>query len=215
LVQTDALCGFREPSETYQMFSTLGLADALALVEPLADAAPSAEERLATVFARLLRLTSEQRSMITDVVRVAETTGGSEELASFARTAIELHACYPNDPGVLAALLMNRITLHPGDALYMPPGNLHAYLSGGGVEIMANSDNVMRGGLTPKYVNVEELLAIVDFTPLSRPHHSCLGVTWGLALCHARTGVCALEDRDSRRAGERSRGNVRAHPARS
>jgi mannose-6-phosphate isomerase len=47
----------------------------------------------------------------------------------------------------------------------MPAGNLHAYLSGGGVEIMANSDNVMRGGLTPKYVNVDELLAILDFTP--------------------------------------------------
>jgi mannose-6-phosphate isomerase len=55
--------------------------------------------------------------------------------------------------------------LQPGDALFMPSGNLHAYLSGGGVEIMANSDNVMRGGLTPKYVNVHELLAILDFTP--------------------------------------------------
>jgi mannose-6-phosphate isomerase len=47
---------------------------------------------------------------------------------------------------------MNQITLQPGDALFMPPGNLHAYLSGGGVEIMANSDNVVRGGLTPKYI---------------------------------------------------------------
>jgi mannose-6-phosphate isomerase len=86
-------------------------------------------------------------------------------VASFARTASELNAYYPGDPGVLAALLMNRITLQPGDALFMPSGNLHAYLSGGGVEIMANSDNVMRGGLTPKYVNVHELLAILDFTP--------------------------------------------------
>jgi mannose-6-phosphate isomerase len=60
---------------------------------------------------------------------------------------------------------MNRVRLQPGDALYMPAGNLHAYLSGGGVEIMANSDNVMRGGLTHKYVNVDELLAILDFTP--------------------------------------------------
>jgi mannose-6-phosphate isomerase len=60
---------------------------------------------------------------------------------------------------------MNRITLQPGAALFMPPGNLHAYLSGGGVEIMANSDNVMRGGLTPKYINIDELLTILDFTP--------------------------------------------------
>jgi mannose-6-phosphate isomerase len=165
LVTTEALCGFREPDETYQMFAELGVADTLDLVGPLADAALSGEERLATVFARLLRLTSEQRCMITDVVQAAEAVQASDELALFGRTAIELNAFHPDDPGVLAALLMNRIRLHPGEALYMPPGNLHAYLSGGGIEIMANSDNVMRGGLTRKYVNVEELLAIVDFTP--------------------------------------------------
>ena len=60
---------------------------------------------------------------------------------------------------------MNRITLRPNEALYLPAGNLHAYLSGGGVEIMANSDNVMRGGLTPKHIDVAELLRVVDFTP--------------------------------------------------
>jgi mannose-6-phosphate isomerase len=117
------------------------------------------------VFSGMLRLAAEQRSVIMEVAHAAESVSGSDDLASFARTARELHAYYPGDPGVLAALLMNRITLQPGDALFMPPGNLHAYLSGGGVEIMANSDNVMRGGLTPKYVNVDELLAILDFTP--------------------------------------------------
>jgi mannose-6-phosphate isomerase len=66
---------------------------------------------------------------------------------------------------VLAALLMNRITLQRYDALFLASGNLHAYLRGGGVEIMANSDNVMRGGLTPKFVNVDELLKVLDFTP--------------------------------------------------
>jgi mannose-6-phosphate isomerase len=103
--------------------------------------------------------------VISEVAQAAETAKGPDDLASFARTAWELNAYYPGDPGVLAALLMNRITLQPGDALFMPSGNLHAYLRGGGVEIMANSDNVMRGGLTPKYVNVDELLAILDFTP--------------------------------------------------
>ena len=103
--------------------------------------------------------------MISEVAQAADAVAGSDDWASFARTACELNAYYPGDPGVLAALLMNRITLQPGDALFMPPGNLHAYLRGGGVEIMANSDNVMRGGLTPKYVNVDELLTILDFTP--------------------------------------------------
>jgi mannose-6-phosphate isomerase len=131
----------------------------------LGDADLPAEERLRVVFSRLLRLGSDERAVILDVARAADSVAGSDGWASFARTARELNAYYPGDPGVLAALLMNRITLQPGDALFMPPGNLHAYLSGGGVEIMANSDNVMRGGLTPKYINIDELLTILDFTP--------------------------------------------------
>jgi mannose-6-phosphate isomerase len=165
MVETEALCGFREPEQTYQLFADLGVASALDLVKPLANNDLPAEERLATVFGRLLRLSPDQRSVITEVVQAAEAVDRSNALASFARTARELGRHYPGDPGILAALLMNRVTMQPGDALYMPAGNLHAYLSGGGVEIMANSDNVMRGGLTPKYVNVEELLAILDFAP--------------------------------------------------
>ena len=165
MVLTEALCGFREPHATYELFQKLGVGSALELVKPLADADLPAEERLATVFGRLLRLSPDQRSVITEVVQAAEAPNQPKDLASFARTARELGQHYPGDPGVLAALLMNRVTLQPGDALYMPAGNLHAYLTGGGVEIMANSDNVMRGGLTPKYVNVDELLAILDFTP--------------------------------------------------
>jgi mannose-6-phosphate isomerase len=165
MVQTEALCGFREPHATYELFQKLGVGSALELVKPLADADVPAEERLATVFGRLLRLSPDQRSVITEVVQGAEAPNQPKDRASFARTAHELGQHYPGDPGLLAALLMNRVTLQPGDALYMPAGNLHAYLTGGGVEIMANSDNVMRGGLTPKYVNVDELLAILDFTP--------------------------------------------------
>jgi len=60
---------------------------------------------------------------------------------------------------------MNRITLHRHEAIFLAAGKLHAYLRGGGVEIMANSDNVMRGGLTPKFINVEELLKVLDFRP--------------------------------------------------
>jgi len=72
---------------------------------------------------------------------------------------------YPGDPGVLIALLMNRIDLAPGEAVYLPAGNMHAYLSGFGVEIMASSDNVLRGGLTTKHVDVAELSAVVSFVP--------------------------------------------------
>ena len=164
-VETDALCGFREPAATYQMFEKLAVDRALTLVAALADADVPAAERLRVAFSRLLRLTPDERSVISELAQAAETIQEPDDVASFARTASELNTYHPGDPGVLAALLMNRITLQPGDALFMPSGNLHAYLSGGGVEIMANSDNVMRGGLTPKYVNVDELLAVLDFTP--------------------------------------------------
>jgi mannose-6-phosphate isomerase len=67
---------------------------------------------------------------------------------------------------VLAALLLNRISLKPGEGIYLPAGNLHSYLRGMAMEVMANSDNVLRGGLTPKHVDVPELLRVLDFAPV-------------------------------------------------
>lgn len=90
---------------------------------------------------------------------------GEKEFAAESRTVLELGERYPGDAGVLASMLLNRVTLEPGDAIYLPAGNLHAYLQGIGVEVMANSDNVLRGGLTPKHVDVAELLRVLDFSP--------------------------------------------------
>jgi mannose-6-phosphate isomerase len=93
---------------------------------------------------------------------------------------LELGERYPGDAGVLASLLLNRLTLRPGEGIYLPAGNLHAYLHGVGIEVMANSDNVLRGGLTPKHVDVPELLRVLDFTPASetalRPETSADGM---------------------------------------
>jgi mannose-6-phosphate isomerase len=92
---------------------------------------------------------------------------GEKEFAAEARTVLELGERYPGDAGVLASLLLNRLTLRPGEGIYLPAGNLHTYLHGVGIEVMANSDNVLRGGLTPKHVDVPELLRVLDFTPAS------------------------------------------------
>ena len=92
-------------------------------------------------------------------------SSGATEFAAEAKTVLELGERYPGDAGVLAALLLNRITLAPGEAIFLPAGNLHTYLRGFAVEVMANSDNVLRGGLTPKHVDVPELLRVLDFTP--------------------------------------------------
>nr|HID58432.1 mannose-6-phosphate isomerase, class I [Desulfobacterales bacterium] len=76
---------------------------------------------------------------------------------------IKLNMAYPSDIGVLSPILLNLILLRPNEAIYIPAGELHAYLGGVGIELMANSDNVMRGGLTPKHVDVPELLRILTF----------------------------------------------------
>ena len=76
---------------------------------------------------------------------------------------------YPGDAGVVVALLMNHVVLRRGEGVFLQAGLLHAYLSGLGVEIMAASDNVLRGGLTPKRIDVPELLSIVDTTPSNVP----------------------------------------------
>jgi mannose-6-phosphate isomerase len=76
---------------------------------------------------------------------------------------IRLHNTYPGDIGVLFPLVLNLVCLNPGQAMYLPAGHMHAYLKGVGIELMANSDNVLRGGLTPKHVDVLELLNILDF----------------------------------------------------
>lgn len=85
------------------------------------------------------------------------------------RTAAILARRYPGDPGIAISLLMHTVLLAPGEALYLPAGNLHAYVEGLGIELMAASDNVLRGGLTPKHVDVPELMRVLDARPLPVP----------------------------------------------
>ncbi|MEV7759799.1 mannose-6-phosphate isomerase, class I [Curtobacterium flaccumfaciens] len=84
-------------------------------------------------------------------------------------TVRDLATSYPGDPGIVVSLLMHRVTLTAGQAMYLPAGNIHAYLDGLGIELMAPSDNVLRGGLTPKHVDVPELLRVLDFTAYPAP----------------------------------------------
>src|SRR5690606_3952458 len=76
---------------------------------------------------------------------------------------------YPSDASVVVALLLNHVRLRPGEAIFLGPGKLHAYLHGAGVEVMGSSDNVVRGGLTSKHVDVDALLDLLDVTPIGDP----------------------------------------------
>ena len=120
----------------------------------------------------LLTVPADRRRRLVDSVVAACAKGSAEFAAEFA-TAVDLGEAYPGDPGVVIALLLNRIELQPGEALFLAAGNMHSYLRGTAVEVMASSDNVLRGGLTGKHVDVPELLRVVDVTdgppPLMTP----------------------------------------------
>ena len=167
-----ALCGFREVSDTLELLDELGL-DGLLPYRTLLAAEPN-QVGISKAFAALMQAPAPARKTLAELTaaacqaRVGQNSRFADELAWAAR----LGQLYPGDVGVVSALLMNLVRLEAGQAVYLPAGNLHAYLGGTGVEIMASSDNVLRGGLTPKHVNVPELLQVLDFRPL-RPKPLC------------------------------------------
>jgi mannose-6-phosphate isomerase len=161
LTPFEALCGFRPLAGTLDLFDALGDG-----VEPVVERlrAPGTDaEVLAGTVAWLLRdASSEVVVACLEACRMLERPGWAVE----AQTAIDAATHFGSDPGVVVSLLLNRVTLRPGEALALGSGNLHAYLSGVAVEVMANSDNVVRGGLTHKHVDIAELLDVVDCTPI-------------------------------------------------
>jgi mannose-6-phosphate isomerase len=148
-----ALSAFRPVAATRRMLDA---------VDPglLADLRDDGDLR--TVVARLL--TTDVGAEVDAIVELAATAPG-EEWA----TVRLLAAHYPGDPGIAVSLLLHTVVLARGEALYLPAGNMHAYLSGLGVEVMGPSDNVLRCGLTPKHIDTAELLEVVDFTPVVDP----------------------------------------------
>ena len=163
-----ALAGFRPAARSVEFIGALavpGLDPYLALLADQSDAAG-----LRALFTTWI--TAPQADIDALIPAVLEGAvnylrSGATEFSAEARTMLDLGERYPGDAGVLAALLLNRISLKPGEGIYLPAGNLHSYLHGFGMEVMANSDNVLRGGLTPKHVDVPELLRVLDFDPVT------------------------------------------------
>ena len=159
-----ALAGFREPARTVELLRAIET-PALSAHVGLLAAEPNGEG-LRALFTTWITLPQPAiDALLPDLLDacVAHVKAhGDFEIEC--RTVLELGERYPGDCGVLAALLLNRVVLQPGEAMFLPAGNLHTYLHGTGVEILANSDNVLRGGLTPKHVDVPELLRVLDFS---------------------------------------------------
>ncbi|MEL4359426.1 MULTISPECIES: mannose-6-phosphate isomerase, class I [unclassified Luteococcus] len=162
LTPFDALCGFRDPKQTVELFEALDIPELDQMVAPLRLRSGSAG--LAEVFLDALGQSDERRDLVNAVTAQCVRHVGEEgAFGDFCRTAVLLDEFYPGDSSILGALMMNRFTMQPGEGVYLPAGNLHAYLKGTGIEIMANSDNVLRGGLTPKHIDVDALVSVVDF----------------------------------------------------
>jgi mannose-6-phosphate isomerase len=159
----DALVGFRPLDATVELLEALG-ADGF---EELTDLLRNG--KLQDAFTHFM--SSDRDTIRPLVAALAEACRryDGEDLALEVETLDRLCQEFPDDPGVLAALLLNRVRLERFQAVYLPAGNVHAYLHGTGFEVMANSDNVLRGGLTRKYVDVEELVSVVDFEPIASP----------------------------------------------
>ncbi len=173
LTDFDALCGFRDPAVTAADLAALGVAG----LEETVGALRQQDKAAALHDAVRGLLGKPDARLVDEVVAACAARGGAYSLA------VELAEQYPGDAGVIVAMLLNRVRLRPGQAVWMPAGNLHAYLRGVGVEIMAASDNVLRGGLTPKHVDVDELLRVLRFEvlddPVTRPVDLAPGlVTW-------------------------------------
>jgi len=163
LTQFEALSGFRDPVVTLRLLDTIPT-DAL---DPIKERLRSNEpNRLADLLEWLLMLDTSTAGAIVDATVQACAAGPHDEFVDERAMAVGLAHRYPGDIGVITALLLNRVVLSPGEAMFLGAGSLHAYLLGTGVEIMANSDNVLRGGLSPKHIDVPSLLEVVDAKPI-------------------------------------------------
>lgn len=151
ITEFTALCGFRPIADSVTLLTKLGLDNV---------AQQLVEEGLRHLVTGLYHRIIDSQP----IVSACEESDLRE-----AQLITKLHAMHPDDPSVAVSLLLNLVTLQPGQALRLDAGNLHAYVSGTGIELMAASDNVVRGGLTNKPVDVDLLLEIIDTNALHDP----------------------------------------------
>jgi mannose-6-phosphate isomerase len=172
-----ALCGFKSVEGSKALFGHIvsfmelaGLEVPEILSGVLEDLSADTEAAaLQSAFTRLIAGGDDVDAATEQVVSALRSGAPMGDYAAELSTLTMLDGFYQGDPGVLISLLLNVVSLEPGEAVYLPAGNVHAYLHGLGVEVMAASDNVLRGGLTPKHVDVPELVRTIEFTSLGVP----------------------------------------------
>ena len=168
ITEFHAFCGFRPVHRTVELFAALEVPELAGYAEQLVDG-----DGLRAVFTALLRLPTEARHRLIEQVlagcrRLADAAG---QWSAEAEASLLAGEDFPGDIGAVLVLLLNYVRLAPGEAIFLGAGNVHAYLRGICVELLANSDNVLRCGLTPKHIDLAELTRIADFSPMPEPRH--------------------------------------------
>lgn len=164
VTEFDALCGFRPVDATLRLLDALGLTSYRDRLS---------RDGLRATFAELLT-TGDPAQVSAALPRLAGT-----EWATLGVALTRVARDFPGDRGLAVALLLNFVRLAPGEAIFLGAGNVHSYIHGTGVEVMANSDNVLRCGFTPKHIDVPELLRITDFSELAEPRWADEGSDFG------------------------------------
>ena len=158
LTPFEALCGFRPVAATLALLDDLAMPELDFVADRLRGPDP-----LRAAFTAVLTHPEPAALVAALSRRTADASTGPLHGARLAADD------FPDDVGSVLTLLLNHVVLAPGEAIYLGAGTVHAYLRGTGVEVMANSDNVLRCGLTPKHVDIDELLAVTDFSELAEP----------------------------------------------
>jgi mannose-6-phosphate isomerase len=173
LTPFEVAAGLRTPADASALLQALEVDELKPLAAGLTD--------LGAALATVLRW-HEPAPLVASVVAACQRLAGSGgPYADACAAAVRVAAERPGDIGVVALLLMRHAVLQPGQAMFMPAGGLHAYLRGTGIELLANSDNVVRSGLTSKHIDVPELLKLVDpavEVPILAPRVLPDGITW-------------------------------------
>ena len=156
-----ALNGFRPAADVLSITDQMQIEELCDLVQPLAEN-PNADG-LRRCFESLMKL--DVNSCHRLVLQIAAYARMHESDDRLFRWLVAINEVFPGDVGVLCAMFLNLVCLKPGEAMFLPAQQLHAYLDGVGIELMANSDNVLRGGLTTKHIDVDELSGILKYDP--------------------------------------------------
>ena len=189
LTRFEVLAGMRTTADAAALLGALGVRALEPLAADLAGAdlagadlagAPGQAALTRALAAILTWPAAGGPALVAAVVAACErAAAGDGEYAATAAATVRIACDHPGDLGVVASLLLRHLVLRPGEAVFLPAGGLHSYLHGTGVELLANSDNVVRAGLTPKHIDVPELLKLVDpaaAVPVIAPRQAGAGV---------------------------------------